>query len=405
MNEEDTTPDNPDFTGTGFDVPSTEEDDTSTYRERHHEEPVNDEAGKDKSVKDSLTPEDFADPEVRDAVGRAGDEFERELAAQLKREGFKITGRFASDEGPIGFLGANPAEFKVLEPKRAYPVGGLSQLDSQVDFDRSVESIRNEMRELLRSSLTGYASVAGKNRAADYLAGALVYLFERRYHAVWKSADYYKSAMESWKRAAGDTEKTGQVLNSGGPLPDHAYGETIPVAGDFEFLSLAKHTIPDQVTAYVAAMEVQRTNEWCRCQWIVHPDDVDLPAHGERKRRMRRGDTHPQCAVHTKEGFILGFFEWVFRDQPEASTEDTSDPAQERITDLIADRVMPDQDSGITGFTLNNGDEIPVRVTDDGTVRCASTVNGVPCGMEISPAGDRECPLVTKHDGYGIDIL
>jgi hypothetical protein len=121
---------------------------------------------------------------------------------------------------------------------------------------------------------------------------------------------------------------------------------------------LAKDQIPDLVSEYVMRIETERTNDWCKCEWLVHPDDEDLDIHNcgnchhpsllhhkllipgtdqtehcvkqisydfdeddecdctkwidPPKRRLRRGDQHPQCPVHTKEGFILGFFEWVF---------------------------------------------------------------------------------------------
>lgn len=120
-----------------------------------------------------------------------------------------------------------------------------------------------------------------------------------------------------------------------------------------EYYSLPVEQLPELVIEYVAAMEIQRTNEWCKCQWLIHPEDVDLDIHNCRtchhpralhtemegmegctkqddeapdtvecqcegwvdppKRRLRRGDTHALCPVHTKEGFLLHFFEWVFK--------------------------------------------------------------------------------------------
>lgn len=131
----------------------------------------------------------------------------------------------------------------------------------------------------------------------------------------------------------------------------------IPEANQ-EFYSLPVDKLPDMVIEYVSAMETQRTNDWCKCQWILHPEDVDLDIHncgrchhpralhtemegmegctkqfGESvesgepwiecrcegwvdppKRRMRRGDNHPLCPVHTKEGFLIGFFNWLYKE-------------------------------------------------------------------------------------------
>ena len=76
-----------------------------------------------------------------------------------------------------------------------------------------------------------------------------------------------------------------------------------------EYISLPALDIPGLVVEYIAAMETQETDDWCRCEWIIHPDDVDLP---KGKRRKRRGDEAWDCPVHTKEGFLIYFFEWVF---------------------------------------------------------------------------------------------
>jgi len=75
------------------------------------------------------------------------------------------------------------------------------------------------------------------------------------------------------------------------------------------YISLPALDIPKLAEEYIAAMEVQRTDDWCRCEWIIHPDDVDLP---KGKRRKRRGEQADDCPVHTKEGFLIYFFEWVF---------------------------------------------------------------------------------------------
>lgn len=135
-----------------------------------------------------------------------------------------------------------------------------------------------------------------------------------------------------------------------------------------EYIAIPKVEIDDLVNKYVLALETEVTNKWCKCEWIIHPEDVNLDVHNcagcghprllhnkptiqignnlpactkiinnhhdespipqksfaedclckgwvdPPRRRMRRGDTHPECPVHTKEGFLLGFFEWVFKD-------------------------------------------------------------------------------------------
>lgn len=127
-------------------------------------------------------------------------------------------------------------------------------------------------------------------------------------------------------------------------VPDVEEGE------DTEFFSLPKNNIPRMATEYVGALETGETLTWCKCEWILHPDDegiditvckdcghsLDLffeesvPVMGltkfchafecghedcaPKRRRMRRGAVDMTCPVHTKEGLILGFFEWVFHD-------------------------------------------------------------------------------------------
>lgn len=69
-------------------------------------------------------------------------------------------------------------------------------------------------------------------------------------------------------------------------------------------------SMPTLVEQYVKAIEIEQTNKYCTCEWIVHPDDTEL---AEGARRIRKGEASPDCWVHTKEGFILGFFTWVFK--------------------------------------------------------------------------------------------
>lgn len=76
-----------------------------------------------------------------------------------------------------------------------------------------------------------------------------------------------------------------------------------------EFITLPTERLPQLVADYVTHIETNTTaRAGCECEWIMHPDDGDKP---EDKRRYRRGAENLLCPVHTKEGFILGFFTWV----------------------------------------------------------------------------------------------
>jgi len=126
--------------------------------------------------------------------------------------------------------------------------------------------------------------------------------------------------------------------------------EEVELPLDTEWLSLAKSHIPQAVTEYIHLLETGETRKWCKCPWIVHPDDANVPEgvcvhcgkdqddnyhdvgaiipsdvvemgwHRFQGRRIRRdhNNQHAQCPVHTKEGLILGFFEHLFGDQDEA---------------------------------------------------------------------------------------
>lgn len=94
-----------------------------------------------------------------------------------------------------------------------------------------------------------------------------------------------------------------EIAKKGRVLPP-ALG-TVPC----EYISIPALDIPKLVQQYVDAIETQETDDWCRCEWIIHPDDTELP---KGKRRKRRGEEVWDCPVHTKEGFLIYFFEWVF---------------------------------------------------------------------------------------------
>jgi len=66
--------------------------------------------------------------------------------------------------------------------------------------------------------------------------------------------------------------------------------------------------LPPLVTQYVDIIETDKTLNHCTCEWVVHPDDVGMP---EGQRRIRHGEPDLNCKVHTREGFILGFFTWL----------------------------------------------------------------------------------------------
>lgn len=75
-----------------------------------------------------------------------------------------------------------------------------------------------------------------------------------------------------------------------------------------EFLSYPKHEIPRLGEEYIKLLETQKTDDMCKCDWLIHPDDTDKPKG--KRRKIRQGE-HPHCPIHTKSGFLLGFLEWA----------------------------------------------------------------------------------------------
>lgn len=119
-----------------------------------------------------------------------------------------------------------------------------------------------------------------------------------------------------------------------------------------EFLSIPKHTIPDKAREFCRLVESGATKDWCQCLWEVHrdhahipenhcvicqepreaaqhhggpvltPSDVEEGYHSFRGRGLRLKETRISCPVHVKEGLILGFFEWVFKDAEDVPSTD-----------------------------------------------------------------------------------
>lgn len=81
------------------------------------------------------------------------------------------------------------------------------------------------------------------------------------------------------------------------------------------YLYIDTNQLPELVAEYVGLIEKEVTNRICKCEWIVHPEDMNKE---EGKRRIRKGETALDCPVHTKEGFLIGFFVWVLANRESA---------------------------------------------------------------------------------------
>src|SRR5262249_30901718 len=116
-------------------------------------------------------------------------------------------------------------------------------------------------------------------------------------------------------------------------------------------LSIPKREIPRLVREYLHAIETRPTNEICKCVWSVHPDDIGIGgtccrecSHPKEMHVDRADMTHPIpcktcgcetfkprrirmvtqvefCPVHTPEGRVLGFFEFLFGEDAKAESD------------------------------------------------------------------------------------
>jgi hypothetical protein len=72
---------------------------------------------------------------------------------------------------------------------------------------------------------------------------------------------------------------------------------------------------------YTNELEIELTEKACLCKWIYRDNPTDVTsqqAASEGKQeflpgpRLRvRSDEHPECPVHTRRGFLIGFYQWA----------------------------------------------------------------------------------------------
>lgn len=125
---------------------------------------------------------------------------------------------------------------------------------------------------------------------------------------------------------------------------------------DPTILAIVKRDIPRWAEKYVHYIDTATTQEICKCEWLVNPDDLEIRPlccrecthprdkhvdQGDNRvsctadiaddecgcvvytpRRVRMGERNPVCPVHSPVGRIMGFFEFVFK-QAESNEGDS----------------------------------------------------------------------------------
>jgi hypothetical protein len=62
------------------------------------------------------------------------------------------------------------------------------------------------------------------------------------------------------------------------------------------------------IAEYVSYIETKETGIICKCTWRYR--DTDKEGNPTSSVRVR-SHQHPHCIQHTKEGFLLGFIDWL----------------------------------------------------------------------------------------------
>lgn len=76
-------------------------------------------------------------------------------------------------------------------------------------------------------------------------------------------------------------------------------------------LKIHQDDLTSAIGRYVTHIETGETSETCKCEWLEERNT------GLKTQRI---EENLECPVHTKEGFLLGFFRWMFPDADEQPT-------------------------------------------------------------------------------------
>lgn len=98
---------------------------------------------------------------------------------------------------------------------------------------------------------------------------------------------------------------------------------------NFGGIDIPQERLEAAVVDYTAHIETAETGKVCKCLWAVHPDDVEVTSgtcrecaqvaeshtpegdHHFKGKRMRLFEQDKFCPAHTREGFLLGFLDWM----------------------------------------------------------------------------------------------
>lgn len=73
------------------------------------------------------------------------------------------------------------------------------------------------------------------------------------------------------------------------------------------YLGLPRKQMPKLALEYVDTLSKATTDQLCTCSW----SETEIRG----KMQLKRVDEDLMCPQHSRVGFLLGFFEWAFRNE------------------------------------------------------------------------------------------
>jgi hypothetical protein len=91
----------------------------------------------------------------------------------------------------------------------------------------------------------------------------------------------------------------------------------ISMTADVSKFQIPQDDLFERIGKYVTHIETGETKDTCLCEWLEE-HNTGL--------KLQRVEENLECPVHTKEGFLLGFFRWMFPHDEIAGPPAESEP-------------------------------------------------------------------------------
>lgn len=116
------------------------------------------------------------------------------------------------------------------------------------------------------------------------------------------------------------------------------------------------HEISLWAREYVDELETKPSDTTCLCEWLYRDPKPEKGQEEILGPRMRvRSHEHPECPVHTKRGFLIGFYQWL-REKKLWSVAFTMEREYVAETEKAIDKQIRGNDTGEPLGLLNDKD-------------------------------------------------